>query len=53
MAADAWATALTVLGEDAGLALADRLGLAALLLLRGAGGGIEPRVSAAWNGLWA
>ena len=37
--ADAWATALFVLGPDAGLALADRLGLAALFLLVETGSG--------------
>ena len=35
MLADAWATALTVLGSTAGLALATRLGLAARFLERG------------------
>jgi thiamine biosynthesis lipoprotein len=34
MAADAWSTALTVMGVQAGLALADRLGLAARFLCR-------------------
>lgn len=53
MAADAWATALTVLGEEAGPGVADRFGLAALFLLRQGDGGIEPRASAAWSGLWA
>ncbi len=53
MAADAWATALTVLGDEAGLALADSLGLAALFLQRQDDGSIAPRASAAWNGLWA
>jgi thiamine biosynthesis lipoprotein len=33
--ADAWATTLMVLGEDAGLALAEKHGVAALLLVRG------------------
>ncbi|MBB1492784.1 FAD:protein FMN transferase [Paracoccus sp. MC1854] len=36
--ADAWASALMVLGEEEGAALARRLGLDALFLLRGAGG---------------
>lgn len=36
MAADAWSTALTVLGLEAGLALAERQGLAARFLVRGA-----------------
>ena len=34
MEADAWATALTVLGADAGLALAERRGLAARFVVR-------------------
>ena len=38
MAADAWSTALTVLGPDAGLALAEKLGLAARLVTRTAHG---------------
>ena len=39
MAADAWSTALTVLGLEAGLALAERRGLAARFLLRNGGSG--------------
>lgn len=35
MAADAWSTALTVLGPEQGLALAERQGLAARFVLRG------------------
>jgi thiamine biosynthesis lipoprotein len=38
-AADAWATALTVLGPEEGMALARREGLAALFIVRGAGPG--------------
>jgi thiamine biosynthesis lipoprotein len=38
MAADAWSTALTVLGLEDGLALAERQGLAARFVVRGAGG---------------
>lgn len=38
MAADAWSTALTVLGPQAGLALAERQGLAARFVLREDGG---------------
>ncbi len=38
MAADAWSTALTVLGAEAGLALAERQGLAARFVTRGATG---------------
>jgi len=53
MSADAWATALTVLGKEDGPALADLHGLAALFLLRGDDGGIASRPSAAWNELWA
>ena len=41
MSADAWATALLVAGGDHGLALAQRLGLEALFLLRRSGGLIE------------
>ncbi|KQW97006.1 thiamine biosynthesis protein ApbE [Massilia sp. Root418] len=41
MAADAWSTALTVLGPRQGLALAERLGLAARFVLRDAGGYTE------------
>ena len=46
MLADAWATALTVLGPEAGEALATRLGLAALILVRGPDG-LEERLSPA------
>lgn len=41
MWADAWATALLVLGDTAGLALAQRLGLQALWLLRRGSGWVE------------
>lgn len=41
MAADAWSTALTVLGLEPGMALAERLGLAARFLVR-SGGHDEP-----------
>lgn len=44
--ADAWATALSVLGPEDGLALADRLGISALFLVPAAGGGFEERRSA-------
>jgi len=50
MRADAWSTALCVLGPDAGLALANRLGLAARLLVR-AGDGFAERRSAAFDAL--
>ncbi len=46
MAADAWSTALTVLGLEAGLALAERLGLAARFVVRGANGFDEQMSSA-------
>jgi thiamine biosynthesis lipoprotein len=52
MRADGWATALTVLGEAGGLALADAHDLPALFLLD-RGGGVEARASAAWSRLWA
>lgn len=39
MAADAWSTALTVLGPQAGLALAEQRGLAARFVQRGVNGG--------------
>ncbi|MDC8759140.1 FAD:protein FMN transferase [Janthinobacterium fluminis] len=44
MAADAWSTALTVLGPEAGMALAERLGLAARFLVR-SGGGLREHLS--------
>lgn len=44
MAADAWSTALTVLGPQDGLALAERLGLAARFVLR-ADGAFSERIS--------
>jgi len=50
MQADAWSTALGVLGLDAGLALADRLDLAARFVQR-TGGGFEERTSAAFDRL--
>jgi thiamine biosynthesis lipoprotein len=50
MRADAWSTALNVLGPDAGLALANRLGLAARLLVR-EGHGLVERRSAAFDAL--
>ncbi len=46
MAADAWSTALTVLGPEAGMALAERLGLAARFVRRGAHGWTETLSSA-------
>jgi thiamine biosynthesis lipoprotein len=41
MLADAWATAITVMGPDKGMALATRHDLAALLILRTASGAQE------------
>lgn len=38
MACDAWSTALTVLGVDAGMALAEQRGIAARFVVRRAGG---------------
>ncbi|MFC3377603.1 FAD:protein FMN transferase [Rugamonas sp. CCM 8940] len=52
MAADAWSTALTVLGPEAGLALADRLGLAARFVLRTPDGYTE-RLSATFQQMLA
>ncbi len=52
MAADAWSTALTVLGPEAGLALADRLGLAARFVLRTPDGYAE-HLSAAFQQMLA
>ena len=54
MAADGWSTALMVLGPNEGLALADRLGLAARLVRRrppAEGGGYEERFSVAMRAL--
>lgn len=45
MAADAWSTALTVLGAEQGLALAERQGLAARFVARGADGYTEHMTS--------
>ena len=50
MLADAWSTALNVLGPDAGPALADELGLAACFVVR-RDGGFEERTSAAFDRL--
>ncbi|WP_244150145.1 FAD:protein FMN transferase [Xanthomonas sacchari] len=50
MRADAWATALSVLGADAGLACAEREGLAARFVLRHHGG-LQERVSSAFAAL--
>jgi thiamine biosynthesis lipoprotein len=49
MWADAWSTALTVLGIDDGLALAQRLGLAAHFIVRGDDGIWHSAASAAWR----
>lgn len=45
--ADAWATALTVLGVEAGVTLADRAGVAALMTTA-EGQGVRSRATAAW-----
>jgi FAD:protein FMN transferase len=49
--ADALATALMVLGPDDGMALAERIGLAALLLVRTDDGGFEERMSRPFQAL--
>jgi thiamine biosynthesis lipoprotein len=46
MLADAWATALTVLGPEAGLAVAEREGLAMQMVVRGGGEILSPAFSA-------
>ena len=46
MIADGWATALTVLGAEAGIALADAKGLAACILANG-----REHVSRAWRAM--
>ena len=47
--ADAWGAALNVLGADAGLPLAERLGLAAQFVVEKNGGALELRASSVWN----
>jgi thiamine biosynthesis lipoprotein ApbE/Na+-translocating ferredoxin:NAD+ oxidoreductase RnfG subunit len=47
--ADAWATALNVLGVETGLPLAERLGLAAQFVVELADGRLEVRQSSAWT----
>lgn len=47
--ADAWATALTVLGPEEGLAVAEREGLAAYMIVR-TESGFETRATAAFSG---
>jgi FAD:protein FMN transferase len=49
--ADSLATALMVLGPDDGMALAEQLGLAALLLVRNDDGGFEERMSPQFEAL--
>ncbi|HSX55554.1 MAG TPA: FAD:protein FMN transferase [Sphingomonas sp.] len=44
--ADAWASALTVLGPDAGMALAERAGLAVHMIVRGSGERLSPALRA-------
>lgn len=53
MAADAWATALFVLGRERGLALAEREGLAAHFIERDGRGGFVERSSASFQALAA
>ncbi len=48
--ADAWATALNVLGPEAGLTLADTEGLAAMYLVPDAASDWQERTSRAWPG---
>jgi len=50
MAADAWSTALTVLGAEAGLALAEQQGLAARFLLR-EGNGLREAMSSRFRNM--
>lgn len=50
MHADAWATALAVLGQEAGLALAERIRLPARYLWRGQDGTMQERMSSAFEG---
>ncbi len=47
--ADAWATALLVLGEEEGLTRANENGIAALMLVREQGGGFSERASSAFR----
>jgi thiamine biosynthesis lipoprotein len=51
MAADAWSTALTVLGAEQGLALAERQGLAARFVARDAGGGFTEHMTSLLRGM--
>ncbi len=49
--AAAWGTALLCLGPDAGAATAEKLGLAAVLIVR-AGDGVEQRETARFKAEW-
>ena len=49
--ADAWATALNVLGPEAGLAVSEREGLAALFITRSADVGFDSRATPAFDSL--
>lgn len=51
MAADAWSTALTVLGPQAGLQLAEQQGLAARMLCRQADGSFSETLSSAFSSM--
>jgi thiamine biosynthesis lipoprotein len=53
MHADAWATALTVLGEAAGMALAEREGLAVRYLRRDSKGQLQERMNDAFRAHFA
>jgi thiamine biosynthesis lipoprotein len=53
MTADAFATALNVLGPEDGRALVEREGLAALFLIRSSDGGFDEWASDAWRDLGA
>lgn len=46
MMSDGWATAMTVLGMDAGLDLANKLGMSVLIVRRNDDGSFEERKSA-------
>jgi thiamine biosynthesis lipoprotein ApbE len=47
--ADGWSTAFNVLGVEAGLPLADRLGLAVQFVVQRTDGSLEVRESAEWK----
>lgn len=51
MGADAWSTALTVLGSEAGMQLAERQGLAARFVVRGADGAFTEHLTGPLRGM--